>query len=111
MSWQPGEIVWLQFPFVEIGTLKARPCVVLNSAPLGPDGDLIWAAMITGAAKSGWPGDVVISDHAAAGLPIPSIVRRAKLATLAGGSARHVGHLAAADLTAVLSFLKATLPA
>lgn len=38
--------------------------------------------MVTSAAHRAWPDDMAIPDHAAAGLPAPSIIRPRKIATL-----------------------------
>jgi mRNA interferase MazF len=38
--------------------------------------------MITSAENRGWAGDVPVSDLALAGLPAPSVIRTAKIATI-----------------------------
>jgi mRNA interferase MazF len=67
--------------------------------------------MITSAANRGWTGDVTISDLQAAGLPIPSIVRTAKLATIEARDAQRLGTLPSADREAVSGFLRGWLAA
>jgi mRNA interferase MazF len=47
--------------------------------------------MITSAANRSWPHDCPIEDHAAVGLPIPSVVRPAKIATIEARDAEVVG--------------------
>jgi mRNA interferase MazF len=54
---------------------------------------LLWVLMITSAQNRGWPGDVTIPDPAAAGLPAPSIVRTAKIATIEAEDAECIGRL------------------
>jgi mRNA interferase MazF len=49
--------------------------------------------MITNALRASWPGDLVIEDHATAGLLIPSKVRTAKLATIDTAQASPLGRL------------------
>ena len=73
--------------------------------------DLLWLAMITSAANRGWSGDVTISDLQAAGLPIPSIVRTAKLATIEARDAQRLGTLPPADRVAVSRSLRDWLAA
>jgi mRNA interferase MazF len=43
---------------------------------------MYYVAMITNAAHEPWPGDVPVSDLKASGLPIASVIRPAKIATI-----------------------------
>jgi mRNA interferase MazF len=52
-----------------------------------------------------WPGDVTISDLAAAGLPAASIVRPANIATIEARDAERLGALPASDRTPVAIYL------
>ena len=61
--------------------------------------------MITSAENRGWPDDVRISDLRTAGLPAPSIVRPAKIATVDVADAQRLGTLPMADREAVASRL------
>jgi mRNA interferase MazF len=47
--------------------------------------------MITSAENRAWPGDVAIPSHPRTGLPVPSVVRPLKIATI---ETRHAGRLA-----------------
>ena len=80
MSFEAGDIIIVEYPHVETNELKRRPALVVSRRPLGPNGLVLWAVMITSAANRTWPGDVAIADHRALGLPIPSVVRTAKIA-------------------------------
>lgn len=90
---EAGDVVRVLFPHVERNVRRFRPALVITREPIGPDGLLIWVAMITSAERKPWPGDVLIEDHEAVGLPIPSMVRTAKLATLEAASADRIGRL------------------
>jgi len=90
---EAGDIVRVPFPHIERNVRRYRPALVVTKRPIGPDDLLIWVAMITNARRAPWPGDVPISDHKAAGLPIPSTVRTAKLATLEASGAEQIGKL------------------
>lgn len=70
---------------------------------------LIWVVMITAAENGGWPGDIAVADHLAAGLPIPSIVRTSKIATIDMRRAERRGRLGAAEMAAVDTELAAWL--
>jgi mRNA interferase MazF len=68
---------------------------------LGLDGMLVWVAMITAAENRAWPGDIKVADHTAAGLPIPSVVRTSKVATIVARRAERRGKLPASEMAAV----------
>jgi mRNA interferase MazF len=70
-SFEAGDIIVVDYPHVETSQLRRRPSLVISTKPVGPDGLVLWAVMITSADNKRWPGDVVIADHAALGLPIP----------------------------------------
>ena len=61
--------------------------------------------MITSAEHRGWPGDVLISDLDGAGLPAPSILRPAKIATIEARDAGRLGILPPTDRGAVRTYL------
>jgi mRNA interferase MazF len=64
---------------------------------------MYYVAMITNAQHAAWAGDVPISNIKGAGLPVPSIVRPAKLATIDESALiRAVGSLPTKDRTKVL---------
>ncbi|HEY1797788.1 MAG TPA: type II toxin-antitoxin system PemK/MazF family toxin [Stellaceae bacterium] len=108
-TFEPWDIIRVPFPYVERLVRQRRPALVL--AGNGPDDryDLLWIAMITSAANRGWDGDVVVSDLTEAGLPIPSVVRPAKLATIEARDADRLGSLPSADRAAVSRYLRARL--
>jgi mRNA interferase MazF len=89
-----GDVVRVPFPYVDTPVLEVRPALIISVQPLGPKGDLFWAAMITSATNRGWPGDVSLeTDHARYGLPIPSVVRTEKIAVFEFEKASHVGRI------------------
>jgi mRNA interferase MazF len=75
------------------------------------DGNLLWVAMITAAANRAWPGDCPIVDYAAAGLPIPSVVRPAKISTIQARDAETIGAVDAATRARVLATIRSILDA
>jgi mRNA interferase MazF len=66
--------------------------------------------MITAAENAGWPGDVAIGASAGTGLPIASIVRTAKIATIEASAASLLGRLPSAAWKRVTAELSALLP-
>ena len=98
------DIVAVPFPYVERPVVQRRPALVV-AAMLGDGRELIWVLMITSASNEPWPDDVTIDEHGHAGLPIPSVVRSAKIATVEADSARKLGTLPrdiAAQVAAVM---------
>ena len=65
--------------------------------------------MITSAEYRGWEGDVEIQDLAHAGLPAPSLVRSAKIATIDARDGEPLGRLTPGTFRAVMRHLKAVL--
>jgi mRNA interferase MazF len=81
-KFRPWDVVIVPFPYSERSASKVRPAVVVSSATLPQKTRMYYVAMVTNAAHPPWEGDVPISDLKLAGLPIPSIVRSAKIATI-----------------------------
>ncbi len=81
--------------------------MAVPSTPGAPD--LLWLLMVTSAANRGWPGDVAVSDLHAAGLPAPSVVRSAKIATIEAGDAERIGHLPPNDRMQLAEALRNSL--
>lgn len=66
--------------------------------------------MITSAENRNWPGDVPVgADHAAAGLPVPSVVRPAKIATVDGHRISRLGRLPEHQVAQVMVAIRETL--
>jgi mRNA interferase MazF len=71
----------------------------------------LWVMMITSAGNREWPGDIAIPDHMACGLPAPSVVRTAKLATIEAERAERRGAVAPETLAAARqAILRAVMP-
>lgn len=105
---EPWQIVAVPFPYVERPIQQRRPTLVI-AAGFGDSHDLLWVSMITAAANRRWPDDVEIDDHTTAGLPIPSVVRTAKIATISAGAAGYLGALPQVNIGEVLSVLRKRL--
>lgn len=97
MTFDPGDVVTVPFPFTDRRQAKRRPAVVLSSRRLSAHANQYVLAMVTSAHHERWPFDVLITDGAAAGLRAPSVIRW-KLFTLdAALIVRRVGSLAESD--------------
>lgn len=101
-SYQPGDLVLIEFPFTTNGPGKLRPALVIVDTG---DADVVLARVTT--QTSNTPFDVSISDWRQAGLLAPSTVRVHKLATLAKTGIRRVlGTLPASDRQQVAAVLR-----
>jgi mRNA interferase MazF len=91
------DVVVVPFPFTDADERKPRPVVVLSRRAFNAEHGASVLAMITTAARSQWPTDVLLTDLSAAGLRHGSVVRL-KLFTLENALiARRIGNLAIAD--------------
>ena len=111
----PGFDVWdivkVPFPYTDRPVRQRRPALVIAADELQATHGLLWLVMVTSAVNRGWSGDVLVSDIAVAGLPIPSIVRPAKIATIEARDAERLGMLPPHDRGAVRRYLHERLAA
>ena len=108
-SFETWDIIKVPFPYTDRPVRQRRPALVIAAGQLTQEHGLLWVAMITSAANRGWSGDVLISDISAAGLPIPSIIRPAKIATIDERDAEPLGKLPPSDRAAVADCLRRLL--
>jgi mRNA interferase MazF len=99
------DIVKVPFPYTDRPVRQRRPALVVAADEIEAAHGLIRLIMITSAENRGWPDDVRISDLRTAGLPAPSIVRPAKIATVDAQDAQRLGILPIDDREAVASRL------
>lgn len=105
-TFEPWDIVKVPFPYVERPVRQSRPALVIAAEKPGGIHGLLWLAMITSAANRGWDGDVAISDLREAGLPIASVIRPAKLATVEARDAVPLGTLPVSDRPMITRYLR-----
>ncbi len=108
-AFEPWTVVKVPFPYTDKPVTQRRPALVLASLPDAGGPPLLWVAMITSAAHKRWSGDLEVADLTAAGLPAPSMVRLAKLATIEADVADPLGELARGERRAVRAWLRKTL--
>jgi mRNA interferase MazF len=106
----PGYEVWdivkVPFPYTNRPIQQRRPALVVAVPNVPGAPDLLWVLMVTSAANRAWPGDVVISDLAVAGLPAASVVRSAKIATIEVQDVERIGALARDDRPQIVAPLR-----
>ena len=110
-AFKPGDIVVVPFPFADRpAAIKRRPAVVVSAPALADRTGLYWIAMITSARNPAWPDDIAVPDDPSTGLPAPSVVRPAKIATLDEPRLlRRIGRLPGAPWAHLASYLNANL--
>lgn len=100
-TYSQGDVVKVPFPYTDRATRQFRPALVVSTGGLEDDHGLLWVIMITSAENRGWPGDVAVANLALAGLPVPSIIRTAKIATIEASDAARLGRIPPALLRKV----------
>lgn len=95
-SFKQGDVIKVPFPYTDRSTRQSRPALVVSAGNLEDDHGLLWVVMITSARNRGWPGDVPVGNLGAAGLPVPSVIRTAKIATIEAADAAKLGAVPAA---------------
>jgi mRNA interferase MazF len=113
-SFKSWDVVRVPFPYTDRPVRQHRPALVIAAGGIEAGHDLLWVLMITSAENRSWPEDVPIADLSSAGLPAPSVVRCAKVATIDARDAERIGTLARANrrkiaqqVSAILAQLKA----
>jgi mRNA interferase MazF len=93
-TFRQGDVVRVPFPYTDRDTRQHRPALVVSRGGLGDGGSLLWVVMITSAANRKWPGDISLAtSYKKFGLPIPSVVRSTKVATIEARHAVRIGCL------------------
>lgn len=110
-TFKAWDVVKVPFPYTDRPVRQHRPALVVAADPIESAHGLFWVLMITSAENRPWTGDIAISDQTAAGLPTPSVVRCAKIATIESRDAERIGNLPDADRKRVADQLSHTLAA
>ena len=108
-SFEPGDVVKVPFPYTDRATRQRRPALVVSSGSMEEAHGLLWVLMITSAENRGWSGDVAVTELAKSGLPVASIIRTAKIATIEASDAQRLGKVSPAVMTHTRRLLAATL--
>ena len=95
-SFRQADVIKVPFPYTDRSTRQSRPALVVSASGIEEAHGLLWVVMITSAANRGWPGDVPVTNLAAAGLPAPSVIRTAKIATIEASAAARLGKVSPA---------------
>jgi mRNA interferase MazF len=91
------DIIKVPFPYTDRPVRERRPALVIASGNAHTEAGLLWVLMITSSANRPWQTDVPILDLALSGLPAPSVVRTAKIATIESKESERIGVLPLSD--------------
>ena len=97
-TFEQGDVVKVPFPYTDGSARQYRPALVVSTGGIEAAHGLLWVTMITSAENRGWAGDLSIGNLALAGLPAPSVIRTAKIATIEAGDATRLGNVSASLL-------------
>ena len=100
------DLVKVPFPYTNRPVQQRRPALVVAVPDIPGAPGLLWVLMVTSAGNRGWPGDVAVSNLTEAGLPAPSVVRPAKIATIEVSDAERMGCLPRLDRLQVTEALR-----
>ena len=75
MTYKPGDIVDVPFPFIDTPVKKLRPALVITDSPFQNNAGAVVLMMVTSAERSHWESDIELSDWKSAGLHKASMVR------------------------------------
>jgi mRNA interferase MazF len=87
------DVVRVAFPYANRPVRQYRPALVVARHVTAGAPALLWVLMITSAGHRRWAGDCEIADLPASGLPAPSMVRTARIATIEAAAAGRIGRL------------------
>jgi mRNA interferase MazF len=111
MSWKHGDVVVVDFPFVDRFGSKLRPALVVSGTVYHQErlDDIIVAVISSQIQKYNGKTDYLLKDWQIAGLFQPSVVRSTLLTMLASRVDHKIGSLSSADLREVEQRLKLSL--
>jgi mRNA-degrading endonuclease toxin of MazEF toxin-antitoxin module len=98
-------VIKVPFPYTDRPVRQHRPALVVAAGTIEITHGLLWVLMITSAENRRWKDDIVVSDLDKAGLPAPSVIRCAKIATIEAQDAERIGILAQSDRKKVAAHL------
>ncbi len=110
-GFEPGDLVKVPFPYTDRPVRQRRPALVLAAGSLAEGHGLLWVLMVTSAEHRPWAEDVLIGDDDAAGLPTPSVIRCAKIATVEGRESEALGRVSPDVVEQVLECVRRILGA
>ncbi len=104
-----GDVVKVPFPYTDKPTRQRRPALVVSGTEFSESTGLLWVLMITSAENRGWAGDVRVANLNRAGLPVESVIRTAKIATIDARDAETLGRISTKNWSEVLTEIRSKI--
>ena len=76
------DIIVVPFPYSDQLAEKRRPALVVSSNAFIKKHQLLWVMMITSATNTKKPDDISLAANSQTGLPVASLIRPSKIATI-----------------------------
>ena len=110
LTFERGAVVRVPFPYTNRPVQQYRPAVAVSSKAFSVGSHLLWVAMITSAENRAWANDIpLVENFAQVGLPAPSLIRTAKIATIEAAQAHAIGQLPRSTLELLDAHLRQNL--
>ena len=93
-SFSKTDVVLVRYPFTDLTGTKVRPAVVLSTPHVSSD---LFIVALTSRTSRLLPGEFLLTDWAAAGLHVPTAVKRGLFTVQETLVAKRVGQLAKSD--------------
>lgn len=93
-SFSKNEVVLVRYPFSDLSSAKVRPAVVVNAPHISTD---LLVVPLTSWTVSLLPGKFVLADWRAAGLNVPSAVKRGVFTLVESLVLKRIGVLTVPD--------------
>lgn len=102
-SYSRNELVLVRYPFSDLSSTKVRPAVVVSASHESQD---LLVIPLTSHTTGLLAGEFVLTDWAAAGLHVPTAVKRGLYTVHASLIAKSIGTLATVDAARVTQSLR-----
>jgi mRNA interferase MazF len=102
-SYSKNEVILVRYPFSALSGVKVRPAVIVNAPHVSQD---VFIVPLTSRTASLLAGEFVLAEWAAAGLHVPTAVKRGLYTVHETLILRRVGHLTPTDAEQVEQSLR-----
>jgi mRNA interferase MazF len=93
-SYSKTDVILVRYPFADLTGTKVRPAVVINAPHVSRD---LFIVALTSRTSGLLPGEFLLTDWSAAGLHVPTAVKRSLFTVQNTLVAKKVGRLRKAD--------------